>query len=356
MSRIPVQNLYYLLSYAWDLLSEQDAAPMGLDETRTAPDMLAMMLAGGMETLGRRGLFHNYQPRVEETSRLKGRIDFVGSVRRLQHRQARMVCHFDELGADNLVNGILRATLDRLLGSRSIAPLVRERLRDTSPVLWDVPPVRLGRVAFLRAAAARPPRRYRMILAVCELLYEIAQPDPDGRTHEFVDPWSKEAMHVLFEEFVRNFFTRHLPEASVGGRRYVWDARGDTEEAKALLPTMNTDVTIEWADGSCLVLDCKCYGNSFALSYGQPRIHSANLYQMAAYMHHHPMRVPDAKICGVLLYPAVNAHFLHQYDFMGRRLSVASVDLNQRWEQIHARLLEIVHRACRQPHLEQVMP
>lgn len=356
MSRIPVQNLYYLLSYAWDLLSEQDAAPMALDETRTAPDMLAMMLGGGIEMLGRRGLFRNYQPRVEETSRLKGRIDFVGSIRRLQHRQARMVCHFDELGTDNLVNGILRTTLDRLLSSRSIAPLVRQRLQDAAPVLWDVPPVPLNRGAFRRAAAARPPRRYRMALAVCELLYEVAQPAPDGRTHEFVDPWSKDVMHVLFEEFVRNFFSRHLPEASVRRRQYAWDARGNTQEAKALLPVMETDVTIEWADGSCLVLDCKCYGSSFALSYGKPKLHSSNLYQMAAYMHHHPLRVPDAKICGVLLYPAVNAHFLHLYDFMGRRLSVASVDLNQRWENIHARLLEIVHQTSGQPHLAQAVP
>lgn len=45
---------------------------------------------------------------------------------------------------------------------------------------------------------------------------------------------------------------------------------------------------------------------------------------------------------GVLLYPAVGADFLHHYDFMGHRLTVASVDLSERWQSIHDRLLQVV--------------
>jgi len=341
MSRIPVHNLYYLLSYAWDLLSDSDAAPASIDDTRSAPDLLALMLAGGIESLGRRGLFRDYQPRVEETPRLKGRIDFVASVRRLRHRQATLVCHYDELGTDNLVNGILRSTLNRLLGSDSIDAAVKHRLRETASVLHNVPAVVLRRGCFRRAAVTRHHRTARMALFVSELLFELAQPDASGNSHRFIDPWSDKGMPKLFETFVRNFLRRHLPEARVTARQLAWDAQGDTAEAQALLPVMKTDVTLEWGDERCVVLDCKFYANSFTQSFDQAKLKSENLYQMAAYLHHHPHRSRGVPMYGVLLYPAVGDNFLHHYDFMGHRLTIASLDLRERWQSIHDRLLQV---------------
>lgn len=347
MSRIPVQNLYYLLSYAWDLLSESAPAPVAMDDTRSAPDMLALLLAGAIESLGKRGLYCDYQGRVEETSRLRGRIDFVTSVRRLTHLQARLVCQFDELGIDNMVNGILRTTVDRLLTSASIATEIKARLREAAPVLRGVPAVQLRRGCFQRAKVTRHHRAYRMALSVCEMLYELAQPDASGKAYHFADPWADKGMPRVFETFVRNFLRRHLPEARVSARHLAWDARGDTEAAQALLPIMKTDVTIEWGAERCLVLDCKFYANSFAESFDQTKLKSENLYQMAAYLHHHPARAAGGAMHGVLLYPTVEADFLHQYDFMGHRLTIASVDLGQRWQSIHGRLLEIVSQSIR---------
>jgi 5-methylcytosine-specific restriction enzyme subunit McrC len=339
---IPVHNLYYLLSYAWDLLSESGVAPISCDDSRSAPDMLALMLAGGIESLGRRGLFRDYQPRVEETSRLKGRIDFVASVRRLRHRQATLVCHYDELGTDNLVNGILRTTLNRLLASNSINGAVKQRLRDTAQVLGDVPAISLNRGCFRRAVVTRHHRACRVALLVCELLFELAQPDASGKWHQFTNPWAAEGMPKLFEAFVRNFLKRHLPAARVCARQFAWDAEGDTAEAQSLIPVMKTDVTIEWGDERCVVLDCKFYENSFTESFDQLKLKSANLYQIAAYLHHHPHRAKGVPMHGILLYPCVEASFSHQYRFMSHRLTVASVDLDKQWQTIHSRLLEIV--------------
>lgn len=350
MSRIPVHNLYYLLSYAWDLLSDSDAAPVSMDDTRSAPDMLALMLAGGIESLGRRGLFRDYQPRVEETSRLKGRIDFVASVRRLRHRQATLVCHYDELGTDNLVNGILRSTLDRLLGSDSIDVAVKQRLWEAASVLQNVPAVVLRRGCFQRAALTRHHRACRIALLVSELLFELAQPDASGKSHRFVDPWADKGMPRLFETFVRNFLRRHLPEARVTAPQFAWEAQGDTAEAQALMPLMKTDVTLEWGNERCVVLDCKFYANSFTQSFPKSKLklNSSNLYQIAAYLHHHPHRSEGVPMHGVLLYPAVGADFLHHYDFMGHRLTIASVDLGENWQSIHDRLLHVV-RATERP-------
>ena len=112
-------------------------------------------------------------------------------------------------------------------------------------------------------------------------------------------------MPRLFETFVRNFLRRHFPEARVTARQLAWDAQGDTAEAQALLPVMKTDVTLEWGNERCVVLDCKCYANSFTQSFDQAKLKSGNLYQIAAYLHHHPHRSNGVPMHGVLLYPAV---------------------------------------------------
>jgi 5-methylcytosine-specific restriction endonuclease McrBC regulatory subunit McrC len=105
---------------------------------------------------------------------------------------------------------------------------------------------------------------------------------------------------------------------------------------------MKTDVTIEWGEERCVVLDCKFYANSFTQSFDQAKLKSDNLYQIAAYLHHHPLRSKGVPMHGVLLYPTVDADFLHHYDFMGHRLTVASLDLSERWQSIHERLLEVI--------------
>ncbi len=349
MSPIPVQNLYYLLSYAWELVDEGGPAPVSFDDTCSAPDMLALMLAAAIESLGKRELYRDYQPRIEETSRLRGRIDFVSSVRRLTHLQARLVCHFDELGADNLMNGILRATVDRLLTSATIDSKIRARLQNVAPVLQGIPAVPLNPGCFRRVRVTRHHRSYRLALAVCELLYELALPDTNGKTHNFIDPWQGRNMPKTFEVFVRNFLRRNLAHATVTAKQLAWDAKGDTAEAQALLPKMKTDIAVEWGTNCCLVIDCKFYQNSFTYSFDKVRLISDHLYQIAAYLHHHPMGANGGKIYGCLLYPTVNDDFFHQYDFMGHRLTVATVDLGQRWQDIHERLLEIADVAVMAP-------
>lgn len=316
-----------------------------MDASRSAVEMLAMLFASGVESVVRRGLLRDYQSRITETTRLQGRIDFAQSLRRLSHLQARMVCHHDELDVDSLVNGIVRSTLDRLLASRALSPPVRQRLWQVAPALAQVPPVALQPGLFLRLQLPRHRMDYRPLLRICELLCHLAQPEEAGARFRFIDPWEGQRMPELFEEFVRNFLQAHLKGAFVGRRHFGWEAVGHCEADHALLPTMKTDVCIEWPEGRCLVLDCKYYEHALTTGqYGEARLRSSALYQMAAYLQHHPRARAGggAEVHGLLLYPQVQADFLHRYDFMGRQLTVASLDLARPWQEIHERLLHVV--------------
>jgi len=72
---IPIQNIYFLLCYAWDKLEERDTVAIKAVEGNQVIDLLAKVLIGGMNHLFRRGLDRGYIEFEAETKRIKGKID-----------------------------------------------------------------------------------------------------------------------------------------------------------------------------------------------------------------------------------------------------------------------------------------
>lgn len=64
--RIPVENIYYLLCYAWNKLEEKDRVDISVDEKMEILDLFAKVLINATKLLLKRGIDKNY-------------IDFVGS-------------------------------------------------------------------------------------------------------------------------------------------------------------------------------------------------------------------------------------------------------------------------------------
>ena len=96
LEKIPIQNIYYLLCYAWNKLAERDIVSVeGLDSTNLL-DLLAKVLAGGLDHLFKRGLDRGYLTYYEDSRCLKGKIHFAPSVKRNLFSKAQVHCGFDE--------------------------------------------------------------------------------------------------------------------------------------------------------------------------------------------------------------------------------------------------------------------
>ena len=59
---IPVQNIYYLLCYAWNKLEERDIVDVQGIETTELQDLFAKVLLGGTSRLIKMGLYRGYVP------------------------------------------------------------------------------------------------------------------------------------------------------------------------------------------------------------------------------------------------------------------------------------------------------
>lgn len=343
--KIPIQNLYYLFSYAWDQRLHHGAFHhVDVDGCNDINSLLRRMLAHGLEELARRGIERSYVTTTELTHRVRGAIDLPASERRQTWRQGKMVCSFDELGADIPVNRLLKATIIKLGRESGIPCGERARLSRLLTLFDTVTHIPVHISDFHRVQIHRNNRIYQYLLKLCEFVHHSNLPAPDGNgRHRVRDILSDEAtMSVIFEKFVRNFSSRHLVEASVSATQIRWNASGFSEGAEGLVPLMKTDVTISWPKRK-LILDCKYYESALSGRFDRHKFLSGNLYQIAAYLANKAVEPGWEEVEGMLLYPANGIHFDHHFTLHGRnRIRMATLDLNKPWKSIHSDLLHLL--------------
>src|SRR5438876_2731190 len=107
-SPIPIQNIYYLLCYAWNRLAEGDVVDVSRLASNKLADLFAVVLLGGVSHVMRRGLDRNYIPREDVLAGIRGHVDVAESARRLYLAHGRALCRFDEFMTNTLPNQIIK--------------------------------------------------------------------------------------------------------------------------------------------------------------------------------------------------------------------------------------------------------
>ena len=355
MGAIPVQNLYYLLSYAWnERLSESELE--GIDE-RQCPDLstfFAQVLTRRLQPLLNRGLDRAYTSHEECTSQPRGRLDFTASAKQVTWLTGQMYCSYDELTHDTRHNQILKATLFLLYREADLTKELKNTLHQQIKCFHSVRRISVTPRSFQRIQLHRNNREYRFLLHLCELIHASLLPEHDenGRRKFKRIEENASVMPYLFENFILSFANRHLKETKCHRPSIQWLAEYHTESSKQLMPTMKTDVTIEWlTTGRKLILDCKYYKEAFSSqSFGDTsksvtRFKTNNLYQIFAYLINKREVAGWETVEGMLLYPTTTEDFHESMQLLGRhRLQICSINLNQDWQLIKAQLLNLLEQ------------
>lgn len=91
---IPVQNIYYMLSYAFQVLNEKGYKDIATEQFDNVAELCAAILSKGITVQLKRGLGKEYIPQTEALSSLRGKIDITESmaerVRKLVEENARV--------------------------------------------------------------------------------------------------------------------------------------------------------------------------------------------------------------------------------------------------------------------------
>jgi 5-methylcytosine-specific restriction enzyme subunit McrC len=338
---IPVRNVYYLLCYAWNHIREAELVDVSEQQFSRMSDLLGHVLATAAARLVSRGLDRNYVPEEGLVSGIKGKLDLARTIRRNTMTTGRTICRYDEFQHDILPNQILKATLRLLLGLPDIDPRIRDRLRGVHLHLVGVSEIRLAREHFNRVQIHRNNRLYHFVLHICRLIFDsVLVDEKSGRSrfHNFLE--DEASMGRVFEDFVFNFYQREQADDAVSRPHIHWHGKQGSKKDLQQLPIMRTDVVLRNAKRT-LVLDTKYYAKALLKGqFGTEKVRSGHLFQIFSYLdnlgplEHVPME-------GLLLYPVTKKGFHLDYRLRGYRIRVATLDLGQSWEGIHADLLAL---------------
>ncbi|AKQ46418.1 hypothetical protein TH63_13560 [Rufibacter radiotolerans] len=346
--QIPIQNVFYLLAYAWDQLEEAEALQVDCTAFDNAFALLAKVLANGTTHLLKRGLDRNYQEEETLTSQLRGKILFPASVKENTFARAAAYCAFDELSYDVLHNRLLKATFKRLAKEETLCPKIRQELHlilQRFPP--EITPITVRPAVFRKIQLHRNNRQYKLLLSICELVWlRLLSTEQEG-VHPFKDFLrDKKQMAYLFEKFLLNFYKRHLnrEEWQVSAKQLSWQLTPVEDPShSAYIPSMQTDISLI-SRHRHLVMDAKYYPKALKGQYDRDKIITNNLYQVFSYTQN-ITNAGGKQIEGILIYPEVSNSLSLSYKFTtgnNALIKICTVNLNQEWQDIESDLLKIV--------------
>lgn len=287
-TRIDVRSVWFLLLYASDLVDRLTTAEKEMllegERDNDLLDALAEVLAAQTEKRVRSMLVRGYRSRTEPLTRVRGRIDHLGTARGRLMDSGKILCTFDEQTVDLPRYRYMLVTLRRA-ARRAESTAVRRRCLATAQMLerTGVSPIDPTAAEISKEQFGHFDAVDRKLLAVSRLVRQMCAPEHTIGTASLpAIARDEQALRRLFEAAVRGFYRHRLtPHGySVGGASMEWPVEGD-DDAQALMPRLNADVVIR-GNVQQTVIECK-FAPIFTQRYGKPMIDPAYVRQLYAY-------------------------------------------------------------------------
>ncbi len=337
---ILIQNIYYMLSYAFNVLNEHGYKKILTEEFDNVAELMAAILIKGISFQIRRGLDKNYILKTEPVSFPKGKIDISESVKTQSFVKKKIICSYDDFSINGQMNQILKSTITLLL-KLDISKERKKKLRELLIYFEEVNLIDLYTLNWnIRYNSCN--QSYQMLISICYLVVKgLLQTNTDGTT-KLMDYIDEKQMCRLYEKFVFEYYRKHFPKYVVTSSKILWSVDDNIVE---MLPEMRSDVMLTKGK-DVLIIDAKFYSRNIQTFYGTPKIHSHNLYQIFTYVKNKDAEFNDEDhtVSGMLLYATTNDAIQpnNTYQMSGNKISVRTLDLNTDFTQISKQLNDIV--------------
>ncbi len=335
---ILIKNIYYMLTYAFQSLRQSNYDKVAAEEFENIHDMFAAILGKGVASQLKQGLYREYILQEEELSVLRGKLNIQGTIRnKIQHKQ-KLSCEYDELSENNLLNQILKTTMQILVRQKTLKQEHKVVLKKNLVFFDNVDVIEPGQIKWDRIRYQKNNQSYRMLMNVCYLVITgliLSTDKGEVKLATFLDD---RAMHSLYEKFILEYYRYHHPEYKANPDTIPWDIDDGMIE---FLPAMVTDITLKYG-GRTLIIDAKYYAHTMQSQYDVQSIHSGNLYQVFTYVKNLDKN-NTGNVAGMLLYAKTQEQITpnNKYSMGGNTIWVKTLDLNLPFSQIAEQLEKI---------------
>ena len=339
---IRIQNIYYMLAYAFHVLNEQGYKNITTEDFDNTAELCAAILARGIKIQIKRGLGKEYISRTESLASLRGKIDITESIKTQALQRRQLVCSYDEFSVNSFMNRIIKSTILLLLRA-DIAKTRKKELKKLLVYFDDVAPIDLHSVNW-NMQYNRNNQTYRMPIGICYLIIKgLLQTQSDGTT-KLMDFLDEQRMHRLYEKFILEYYRKEYPQITANASQIPWQLDDDMG---AMLPVMQTDIMLSYGEKT-LIIDAKYYAHTTQLQYDKHTLHSGNVYQIFTYVKNKEAELADRphEVSGMLLYAKSDEDIYpeNEYWMSGNRIEVRTLNLDGDFSMIKAQLDGIVQK------------
>jgi len=350
-SKIKMQNIYHMLTYAFQVLRGENYKKAAYEEDfEFVEDLLAAMLAIGIASQIKRGLGREYISQTESLSSPRGKINISATLKSQIILKRRLVCEFDAFSENAYVNQVIKTTALLLMRSGQVKQERKKDLKKYMLYFQAVDALNPHEINWKSINYNRNNATYEMLVNICRLAVEALLPatkEGPRKITQFKD--EKLSLPRLFEKFVLEYYKRHYPGCDPLPAKIDWKTDDGVND---LLPDMNSDVRLEY-NGKILIIETKFYGQILQRKneHSNSKIRSGHLYQIFAYVKNKAAEVADyddagrpGDVSGILLYAKTDEPIASDvtYSMGGNKISVKTLDLNKDFCEIRSRLDMII--------------
>lgn len=334
-----IKNIYYMLSYAFQILKQSNYNEVASEKFENAQDLFAAILSKGIAQQLKQGLYREYITKNETLSVMRGKMDMPETIRNRIQRKQKLACEFDELSENNLFNQILKTALHYLLIDDGVDAERKVALKKVLVFFDGIELLEPSGIPWSRMHYQRNNRNYEMLMNVCYFVLDGMLQTTEKGEYKMAT-FSDEHMARLYEKFILEYYHQHhtyLTEVKAG--QVKWDLVGDNSESMIrFLPIMQTDIMLRLKE-KILIIDAKYYSRTLQKQFDKYTLHSNNVYQIFTYVKNQD-KDNTGDVAGILLYAKTDEDITPDvmFNMGGNQIGAKTLDLNKEFLLIAAQL------------------
>lgn len=339
MDNIPIENIYYMVLYAWNKINNKEfIGKSGMENIKNINDVVIELFLKEVSIICKRGIYGEYMDQDHTVEYIKGKINIKESIYLIDPK---MSCNYDEFSKNNKINRILKSILTGLYFTENINKVFKKRIRALLLEFHHIENIILDEKDFHTISYNRLNRDYKFPVELGYLIYKNSIPTEEESVNTFIKIYiDEETMSSIFEEFLKNFYKIHT-DYKISSRNYSWDIEPLEDSNMGLIPLMKTDIEIERQEEK-IIIDAKYYKSAFTYGYDIKRFISNHMYQITAYLRKNINTKEKRKLRGILIYPSNGYDFYEKFlSKEGYTIEFKTVNLNKKWDKIEEDLLNI---------------
>lgn len=339
---IYIKNIYYMLSYAFQILKQSNYDEVASEKFDNAQDLFAAILSKGIGQQLKQGLYREYVTKNENLSVMRGKLDMPNTIRNRIQRKQKLACEFDELSENNLFNQILKTAIRYLLSNDGVDGERKIALKKVLVFFDEIELLEPSEIAWSRLHYQRNNKNYELLMNVCYFVLDGMLQTTEKGEYKMTS-FSDEHMARLYEKFILEYYSQHhtyLSEVKAG--QVKWDLVGDNSESMIrFLPIMQTDI-MRRLNEKILIIDAKYYGRTLQKQFDKYTLHSNNVYQIFTYVKNQDKN-NTGDVAGILLYAKTDEDITPDvmFNMGGNQIGAKTLDLNKEFSLIVAQLDKI---------------